>query len=375
MRQLLRQVVPLTGLTALSIGLLVMLSGCDRTGEAETAPAAQAVDHAATDATPVDVGRAKSPGRVSAPKGPLNIVFDPPELDFGYIPPNVNKKGTIAVRNHGSAPVRIEKVSSTCKCTTLNDLDGTVIGPQESVTLEAKLQGRAMSGTRKAQIRFIFEGYPNEMLTVDLRGEVTLPVRTSPSILNLARGQATGHIVVESVLGEPFTILAANGKPPVYVDFDPDIDERQNSYILEWDLEDELAAGALPHWWIIETDHPDCPLVDAWVRHPSTLETMVTGRQWRVADRRTILGVLEPGQSTQFTVPVTNLGKEDIHAVRSLSGNVEARLVEFKHDGPEGVCTVEVTPAPDVHGAFQATLEYMGEVYTHTADVVGKVAG
>jgi hypothetical protein len=231
-----------------------------------------------------------------------------------------------------------------------------------------------MSGTRKAQIRFLFEGY-QDMLSVDLRGEVTLPVRTTPSILNLAGGQASGHIVVESVEGEPFTILAANGQEPRYVGFDPDIDEERNSYTLEWDLEADLAARTLPHWWVVETDHPDCPLVDAWVRHQTTIERPIRERKWRVADKRTILGVLEPGQATQFTIRVTDIGGKSIYTVRSLTGDLEARLVQFEHDGPDGMCTVEVRPAAGVRGAFQGTLEYMGEVYAHNADVVGKVAG
>lgn len=364
-----------TAAAALSACLLLTALGCERKGEAVPPTGTQVADRGAAGTMSADAAGAQTPASVSAATSPLNIVFDPPVLDFGYIPPNVNKKGTITVYNHGRLPVRIKDVKSSCKCTTLNDLKGVVIKPQGSATVEAELRGRSESGGRKASIRFIFDGYEDQNLTVDLRGEVTLPIRTSPSILNLARGEATGHVVVESVGGETFNILAANGQPPRYVGFNPDIDEPKNSYVLEYDLTDEVATGTLPHWWVVETDHPDCPLVDAWVRHPMTIETPNRSRKWRVAERRTILGVLKPGEPAQFTVLIKDISPNKIASVRSLSDQFEARLVAFKPDGPDAEATVEVTPAADVRGMFQGTIEFAGPLYTHVSDVVGKVAG
>jgi hypothetical protein len=362
-------------MVALPLVVLMAASGCERSGEAGPPAAAQVADRTPADPAPaIPDAIERTPPVVSAPVSALNIRFDPPELNFGYIPPNVNKTGTITVLNEGNAPVKILTMKSTCKCTTLSDLAGKVIPPGGSVPVTAELEGRDMSGGRKASIRFVFEGY-DDVLSVDLRAEVSLPVRTSPAIFNMASGTTTGHVVVESLDGGAFEILAAHGQPPRYVGFDPEIDddEPRSSYVLEWDLTVELAEGRLPHWWVIETNDPTCPLVDAWVRHRMTIEMPVRARHWRIAEKRNLLGVLAPGQPAEFTAKVTDIGRGSIYGVRSLSRDFVADLLSFELDGDDGVCTVRITPRADLRGVFQGSVEFMGRTYTHSMDVVGKI--
>jgi hypothetical protein len=358
-------------MTVLAAGLLVASAGCEQSGEA----GAPAADRSPASPSPASAAAdvSTTPRIVSAPTSPLRIVFDPPALDFGYLPPNVNATGDISVRNEGGVAVKILQVKPTCKCTALSDLTGAVIEPGGAVTLTAELEGRAMSGGRKAAVRFIFEGY-EEIPSVEIRAEVTLPVRASPSILNMGSGATTGHVVVESLDGRPFNILAANRQPPRYMGFDPEIDEPRSSYVLEWDLTMELAEGKLPHWWVIETDHPECPLVDSWVRHVMTIERPVRARPWRVADKRVLVGVIEPGQSADFAVKVNDIGDENIYAVRSLSSEFNATLLSFEHTEAGSVCTVRITPSSGHRGVFQGAVEFMAEVHRHSMDVVGKVA-
>jgi hypothetical protein len=357
--------------TVLVAGLLAPGVGCERAGEVGV----PAVDRTRADAAPQDAGAgsAEVPPIVSAPTSSPPVVFDPPTLDFGIIPPNTDRTGTVAVRNEGDAPVRILSLKPTCKCTTLSDLAGAVIEPGEAVTLTTELQGQAMSGQRKAAVKFAFAGY-DEVLTVEIRAEVALPVRVLPGILNMARETTSGHVVVESMDGRPFTILAADRKPPRYVGFDPEIDELRNSYLLEWDLAQELADKKLPHWWVIETDHPECAIADAWVRHLMTIEQGKRERRWRVADRRVLVGLVEPGQAAEFSVRVTDIGADRIYAVRSLSGEFQARLLGFERAGTDGRCKVQITPRADHRGVFQGAVEFMADRYTHAIDIVGKVA-
>ena len=383
-----RREVRMSALAALGLTLLMPVAGCEQAGEAGEAgaPASTPVanrsqaDAASAAAAAADVGAAQAPRTVSAPASPLRIVFDPPALDFGIIPPNVDKTGTVSVRNEGNDPVEILGVRPTCKCTTLSDLAGVVIEPGGAVTLTTELEGRAMAGTRKAAVRFVFRGYEENVLSVDIRAEVALPVRATPAILNLAppRGTTSGHVVVESLDGRSFNILAADRQPLRFMDFDPEIDEPRSSYMLEWDLAQELSENKLPHWWVIETDHPECPLVDSWVRHPTTIVRPPRGRTWRVADRRILLGVVEPGQSAEFSVEVTRIGRDAIHAVRSLSPEFEAELIAFERTdtgaGVNGQCEVRITPAAGHSGVYQGAVEFMASRYTHAIDVVGKVA-
>ncbi len=196
---------------------------------------------------------------------PAPVVFDPPAVDLGYILPNQTVNTIIQVRNIGDKPLKITLVKPSCTCTTLDDLTGTVIPPGESVPLTAQLKARSKPSPMTSSITFLFEGYL-ESSKVSISAQVARPIRTIPQAFNLATGELSGHIVVESIDGRPFTISAANRQPPEYIGFDPATDEPRNGYVLQWDVS-QYTQQTMPGWWMIETDHPDCPLVDVWVRH------------------------------------------------------------------------------------------------------------
>ena len=353
--------------------------GCERTGEAG-APAGRPTTVGAGRQADGAGGAGRTPPIVTAPQTPTTrpatmvprIQFDPPVLDYGFLKPYEDATATARVRNVGAAPVRILQVRESCKCTSINDLTDTVIPPGGSVDLTARLQGRATAGTRKAQIRIVLEG-ADQVYTLELRAEVTLSIRITPAILNLAGGGHTGTVVIESMDGRPFNVLAADEKPPVFVGYDPDLDQPRTSYVLEWDLTREAAERRLRRWWVIETDHPDCPLVDAWVRHLTTIERPPRGRAWRVADRRALLGAIKAGRYVDFTVNVRNIGTDEIYAVQSLSAEFDAQLLAFEPNGTDGICTVRVTPRAGVDGFFMGPVQFIAAIHTHDIDVLGKV--
>ncbi len=351
------------GRACLAAVAVALGSGCEKSGEAQTAPA------------PVVAAPLAAPAVVPAtqPK-PFRIEFDPPLLHLGVVAPNQDATGSIAIRNLGADPVRILAVRPSCKCTTLDDLAGTVIDPGGAVTMTARLDGRAVTGVRTSTIRVVIEGAPSPY-QVDLRAEVSMPVRMTPGILNMA-GQSSGHVVVESLDGKPFNILAANQQPPVYVDFNPDLDAPQNSYILQWDLSAEKSAGRLDRWWVVETDHPLCPLLDAWVRDRSTIERPPRDRPWSVIGMRSLVGMIEPGGYGDFTLDVRDIGSNDaIYSVRSLSAEFNAELLDFERTGADAVCTIRITPGPGFTGLLRGRVELIAATHTHRQDVIGKVVG
>lgn len=338
----------------------LLLAGCDQSGEANTAPPAAP----ASEPAPI-VGVLPVVGRPP-------VEFDPPTLDFGLIEPNRPVVGTITVRNTGDRPLKVLTVKPTCKCTTLSDIAGAVIEPGGSVDLVAELEGRDSTGTRKASVRIAFEGY-DQALEVDILAEVTFPVRVSPTIFNLAAGDTTGHVVVKSTDGRTFNVLAANRRPPAFVDFDPEFDEPRSEYVLKWDVTQEKADGTLPRWWVIETDHPDCPLVDAWIRDRSTIELPQRGQKWLLNDRRVVLGILEPGQATDFTVRIKDLAGTRIYSVRPLSPDFEARLLSVEPRGADADCTIRVTPSASAKGLVVGRIEFVASEFWARMDVIFKV--
>ena len=356
--------------------LVGVLGGCEESGVAEgtaqqaAVPQQVVVQQALADrSAPIQPNRQPATRQVLPVRPPVE--FEPPLIDLGFIRPGDEAEGTIAIRNVGDAPLTVTEAKASCACTTLTNLAGVVIAPGESVSMVARLDSQSTAGIRKASVTFRFAGY-EQPLAVDLRGEVALPVKATPSIFNLATGDRSGHVVVESIDRRPFNILAANREPPRFVGFDPVIDEPRSSYILEWDFT-ELADEDLEPWWTIETDHPECPILDTWVRHLATIQRPPRAQKWRLADQRTLLGVFAPGASIEFVAKVNKIGAERIYAVRSLSSEFNAELLRFEHDGVNGVCTVRLTPAKDHRGLFHGPVEFIANQYTMKLWVTGKI--
>ncbi|MEE8458970.1 MAG: DUF1573 domain-containing protein [Phycisphaerales bacterium] len=347
------------------------LAGCDQSGDATVAEAATVAATVAATRPAVVQPTVSSPAPLTV--STVRIEFDPPILDLGPVVPNKAASGTVMIKNVGDRHVRILSVKPSCKCTTIGDLTGTVIAPGASVPLEAELEPQPITGLRTATIYVIFEGAA-EPYQLDLRAEVTLAVRISPSILNLASGETSGHVVVTAIDGRVFNILAANRRAPVFVDFDPEFDEPRSSYMLRWDLTQETLQRALDTWWIIETDHPEAPLTDAWVRHRTTIIQPPGDRRWKVPARRSIIGFLDQDVSKDFTIDIKSMGNDEIYTVRSLSRDFNAELVSFERKGVDAVCTVRITPKAGFTGLLYGRIELLASSGTCLHDVIGKVS-
>ncbi len=304
--------------------------------------------------------------------GPAPIVFDPPAVDLGYILPNQTVNTIIQVRNIGSEPLKITLVKPSCTCTTLDDLAGTVIPPGESVSLTAQLKARSKPSPVTSSITFLFEGYA-ESSKVSISAQVARPIRTIPQIFNCATGKPlSGQVVVESIDGRPFTISAANRQLPKYINFDPATDEPRNIYVLQWDVS-QYTQQTMPGWWVIETDHPDCPVVDVWVRHEWTWPKGVPGRRWRLGTQHVVIDGINAGESAEFTVEIAKLGRDDIHLVQSLSNEFDAELVSIQRDGADTEATVRITPAAGHHGLLYGTIQFISTAHDQKLTVIGTV--
>ena len=300
----------------------------------------------------------------------LRIELDPQKVDFGYLDPKEVVHKTVEIRNLGDKPVKILQATSNCKCTTFSDVTGVVIPPGASVPMEAHLVARAMLGPINTSITLVFEGY-DESPAIQVRGEVALAVKATPFGLNLVQGDWSGQLVIESLDGLPFNILATDRQPPRFIGFDPELDEPRNSYVIEWDLT-QYTEDTLPHWWLVETDHPDCPILDLWVRHIATMDHP-GGRRWRIEDRRVSLGEIQSGQPVDLSVTILRLAGDTIHLVRSLSEDFDAELLKVERNGQDAKCTVRITPNPRFQGLLYSRIEFLASTHSQKLDVIAKV--
>jgi hypothetical protein len=288
---------------------------------------------------------------------PIAVV--PPILDFGFIPPNVDSFGSVKLVNTSDKAVTILAVQPTCKCTTLNDLGGTVIPPGESVALEAALDGGPNPGPKTASVKVLIGGFARP-IEVDLKAEISLPIRAIPPYINAVRDQSpTGRVVVESITGKTFRICSLHGKTPTFLGFNPETDEPRSKYILTYDLKNVPAP--YPRYLMIVTDDPDVPVVDLYLRHETTMPQV--NRSLRVhGGFRHPFGKIDQGTSIEMEVGLEVTGNR---VATVISGTPDARVDligsrdETIDDKIITFHAIKVTPAKDFIGPLYFLMTFM----------------
>ena len=282
------------------------------------------------------------------------IRLEPASIDFGYLQPSKNATGIVNIHNTGNAPIKILSTKASCHCTTLDELAGKVIQPRESVPLRATLDTGMMPGLKKSSLTLVFEGYTRP-LNVNIRGEVTLPIRIVPQFINVvsreggAQPDLQGTITIESIDQKPFRVLSTDGRDPEFVGFDPAIDELRSSYQLRWNVEESVKnCDTMRSYWCVVTDHPSCAIVDAKVRHECALPRGTPGRGWRIDDARLLLGHIRRGEPIEATFNVTKLVGQQIHQISPLTAGVDAELISVEYGGEDASCRVRITPKADL---------------------------
>lgn len=343
-------------LTSLACAALLAAASCGKPGEAVPAP--QGPSGAATPPpvaqTPAQPEPAVAPAPVAEPAeqesvdGPPPVTLEPALLDFGILPPGASREGVVKLVNTGSKELEILTVQPSCKCTTTDDLSGKKIPVGGFVELKATMKAQSAPGKKTAEVKVLIDGY-SQVLPVQLKQEVSLPIRVSPSYLNVVSGQPqSGRTVIESIDKKPFRICAVGGKRPNLIGFDPEKDEPRSQYLLDWDFNRDFQPGEAKRYWLIETDREDCPLVDIFVRHESTV---VLPRGVVATEYRHTFGRLEQGTSHEFLIDLTKLNADErIVAAASSSSLAKVELVDAKPEGDIMHVTLRVVPTSDALG-------------------------
>ncbi|MFM8640125.1 MAG: DUF1573 domain-containing protein [Planctomycetota bacterium] len=293
------------------------------------------------------------------------IAIEPAVLDLGFMAPRAGGKGSVTLRNTGTAPLTIAAVTPSCKCTTTTALAGKVIPPGGSETLEAVLEGASMPQLHRATIKVAIDGYAR-VLEVQLRGETAMPVRSVPSIINAVEGKPRqGRIVVESLDKKPFRVCAVGGQEPQYIGFEAGAAPRAQ-YLLKYDL--DAWQPKHPSYLVIETDRPDCPVFDVWVRSEDTIPRSV----FRMKDYRLNAGRISVGGSADLSSEMDDPG-EEILAVECGSPEIQVELLgQSVKDGIRTV-NLRVTPKGPRTGMIYAPVRLFGRERDQQLTLFGTV--
>ncbi len=366
-----------TGATLLAFALISCDNGSNQ-------PAAQAAKQSATPA-PVPLAQ---PATITPsdpiPKAPVTVGslrIEPGGFDYGMIPPNSTHEFTTVFRNLGSRPIELVEAKPDCACTTPQDVSGTIIPPGGSVPFHATFNAPTEPGSKTARLILIFnDAGQQRRALITLDGMITMPVRADPPYVGAQRGVTTGRTRVQSVDGRPFQIISTNGETPIFADgFDPQKDQLRNTYDVQWTIPPRTTANCqgMRLWWVIETDHPDCPTLPMRVRHECTgLKADPNWRQrtWRFSEFIAQLGALQGGVPIDVEVDIVNEKNVRIYAAQSRSSDADAELVSTsRKNGDTTTCRVRLTPRRGFEGMLYAMVLFRSDSGSKDIAFIGRV--
>lgn len=324
--------------------LLCLSAACGPSPESPQEPPPQRPAPRAADQVPATKKGASGPVRV----GP--VMLDPKDVDFGVVEPNTVVKADVKITNLTDKPLKITRSDPTCQCTSV-DMVGVTIEPGAMVPMPMSMKTSKSTGVKAAAVTLMFEGYPDPV-QVSIRSEVAYPVRATPPFLDLQQKPMDpqnralpprplkGSYALESLDGKPFRVTAVQGKQPVFIGFDAAKDAPRARYEVAYDFSATPATN-VPCYLIVETDRPDCPVMDLRVRHENTRIVPT----FKIAEFRSSFGQIKPGEKGEFELEIKELKDARIASVKSKDpAQASVRLVTQKPDGKNVLCTFELTP-------------------------------
>lgn len=303
---------------------------------------------------------------------PLRVVSPP--LDLGYQAPGAVAQGFLTYLNEGEEPLRIDRIETSCYCTTASAAAET-LEPGETmdvfVSMEV-LKSDLGIVTRSVLIRV--EGFADPFETI-IGVEVGYPIRVNGGSRFAFVHTLRGTMELESLVGRPFRVRSISGRDPVISGFDPAKDEPRASYEVGFDFSD-LDRGELPRWVIIETDHPGAEMVEVPVIMPG-VRLLTTEAGLHARENRVLLGRIAMNRAVEVPVVLTGVPLKGGEAVKLISLNPDFPAQIVGADRPEkggGVeLRVRMVPRRDFEGFLHTVLEFELDGMRAGADIFARV--
>lgn len=306
------------------------------------------------------------------PYPPL-LEFPDESLNLGIIRPGESKITRIKVHNPEDDTLKVTRVRGSCPCITVIPKPD-VIQPGETVEWVMHVDVPDTLGPFSRRLLVDCEGYARPSST-PVVGDITWGVRVRADGKPSVR-QRAGTLTLESVDGEPFRVLSVNGKEPEFVEYDPSSGETRERYTLRYEVPGSTMLD-IPRWIVIETDHPDAPLIDVKVDLPQLWKRWRPGGRWRWFESRVRLDDMPLGGSTEFTAAITGLPFDPDRRIRirSASDTFRAELVEARKPSKGGgtEVVVRVHPEHEEPGVLIGVVEAEHDGMTSGLDVFGRV--
>lgn len=141
-------------------------------------------------------------------------IFSPePEHHFGQRRSGETVQHGFTLQNRGNAHLKIEKIQTSCGCTTLSARTMEFEPGEEKVLpVELDLTGRV--GNQTQQVILHTNDPENRVYRLKMQGEAVPEIQVEPRTLNLQREQPDephrGSVTLTSSTGKPFTVTKAS---------------------------------------------------------------------------------------------------------------------------------------------------------------------
>ncbi len=146
---------------------------------------------------------------VWARAGEPRITCEEPSFDFGVVLDKQQVKHAFALKNDGDAELVIEKVTTSCGCTTAS-LARHNLAPGESVDIEATFSLRGRSGHQKKAISVRSNDPLSPLLSLQLSGDIRRSIEVNPVAIAFGRVEigmgAEKTVSLSSISGTVFRV-------------------------------------------------------------------------------------------------------------------------------------------------------------------------
>lgn len=302
------------------------------------------------------------------------IKIEPEVLDVGHVAPSSSTDRIVLLRNTSDKPIQFARVSTTCTCVTGVLLDD-MVAPGETARLKVTVHAKDFPGPIDRNLSVWFMG-ARQPLQVRVKADVSLAIKAEPFFLNLA-APVDGVIPTKGVInltaldGRPFRVLSAGGVSPT---LDPDDrDTPAVSHRVHWDLTD-VPDDAMKPWWIIETDHPEAPIIDFRVIHPALIRKMVASQgPWVIAPDRVLLPNIKPAGAMERTIRLVGVKADKIESVSVESAQLSVAMIEQTKTDTGLEVTVRITASPKATGMIRTKLTIKADGVVQSAFIFARV--
>ncbi|MBL9121440.1 MAG: DUF1573 domain-containing protein [Phycisphaerae bacterium] len=317
----------------------------------------------------------QAPVTPAATEAPVRA--EPTKINFGIKSPGSTADSTVKLVNLLDRPVKILNAVPSCQCTGV-DITGKEIPANGSIEFPISIKLSKAPVKKMADLKVMFEGFPRFVLRIELEAEVAYPIRATPGFLDVQQQvnppmPLSGTFTLAASDGKPFSVIAVQGGPPALIDFTPGTDAPRAAYTLRYDFTaaaDPNAGKFVPPYLIIETDRPDCPIIDLRVRH----ETTKISPKLKVHEYRSTFGRIAPGTSGEFDLEIENMKSQRVTGIKSLSPQAVVELVDQVADDKGSVSIkVKVTPTAGATGLLFFPIEISAGAISTRHLVIGAV--